>query len=75
MEQVYVTPEYKKLTEHTEFLDSTSDSLRLGFRNVRFKNLFRFPFEWDRGSTVVKVLCYTSEGPLFDPNWRQWIFY
>ena len=27
-----------------------------------------------RGSTVVKVLCYKSEGRLFDPSWCQWIF-
>ena len=30
---------------------------------------------WDRGSTVVKVLCYKSEGRWFDPSWCQWIFY
>jgi len=29
----------------------------------------------DRGSTVVKVLCYKSEGGWFDPSWCQWIFY
>ena len=29
----------------------------------------------DRGSTVVKVLCYKSEGRCFDPSWCQWIFY
>jgi len=23
----------------------------------------------DRGSTVVKVLCYTYEGRWFDPSW------
>jgi len=27
-----------------------------------------------RGSTVVKVLCYKSEGRWFDPNWCHWIF-
>jgi len=26
----------------------------------------------DRGSTVVKVLCYKSEGYLFDPSWCGW---
>jgi len=26
-------------------------------------------------STVVKVLCYKSEGRWFDPSWCQWIFY
>jgi len=29
----------------------------------------------DRGSTVVKVLCYKSEGRWFDPIWCQWIFH
>ena len=29
----------------------------------------------DRGSTVVKVLCYKSEGRWFDPSWCQWIFH
>jgi len=28
----------------------------------------------DRGSTVVKVLCYKSEGRWFDPIWCQWNF-
>jgi len=30
---------------------------------------------WDRGSTVVKVLCYNSEGRWFDPSWCRWIFH
>ena len=29
----------------------------------------------DRGSKVVKVLCYKSDGRWFDPNWCQWIFH
>ena len=29
----------------------------------------------DRGSTVVKVLCYKSEGRWFDPSLCQWIFH
>ena len=29
----------------------------------------------DRGSTVVKVLCYKSKGRWFDPSWCQWIFH
>jgi len=28
----------------------------------------------DRGSTVVKVLRYKSEGLWFDPSWRHWNF-
>jgi len=36
-----------------------------------------FPCTWrgPRGSTVVKVLCYKSEGRWFDPSWCQWIFH
>ena len=30
---------------------------------------------WDRGSTVVKVLRYKSEGRWFDPSWCHWIFH
>ena len=26
----------------------------------------------DRGSTVVKVLCYKSKGRRFDPSWCHW---
>ena len=29
----------------------------------------------DRGSTVVKVLCYKSEGLWFDPSLCEWIFH
>jgi len=29
----------------------------------------------DRSSTVVKVLCYKSEGRWLDPSWCQWIFH
>jgi len=29
----------------------------------------------DRGSTVVKVLCYKLEGRWFDPSWCHWIFH
>jgi len=27
-----------------------------------------------RGGTVVKVLCYKSEGRCFDPSWCHWKF-
>ena len=29
----------------------------------------------DRGSTVVKALCYKLVGRWFDPSWCQWIFH
>jgi len=28
----------------------------------------------DRGSSVVEVLCYKSEGRWFDPSWCHWNF-
>ena len=31
-------------------------------------------FQPARGSTVVKVLCYKSEGRWFDPSWCHWNF-
>ena len=31
--------------------------------------------EGDRGGTVVKALCYKSEGRWFDPRWCHWIFH
>jgi len=33
---------------------------------------FAVPSPSYRGSTVVKVLCYKSEGRLFDPSWCHW---
>ena len=37
-----------------------------------FKNFMAYI---NRGSTVVKVLCYKSEGRWFEPSWCQWIFH
>ena len=48
--------------------------LIVAFRN--FAILFREPpFSIkDSGRTVVKALCYKSEGCWFDPSWCHWIF-
>jgi len=40
--------------------------LRIGGRSLFVPVLWRVA---DRGSTVVKVLCYKSEGRWFDPSW------
>ena len=32
-------------------------------------NIGYYKYSGDRGSSVVKVLCYKSEGRLFDPSW------
>jgi len=34
-----------------------------------------YVFVGDRGSTVVKVLCYKSVGRWFGPSWFHWIFH
>jgi len=41
-----------------------------------YKAFFNIPLKFlgDRGSTVVKVLCYKSEGRWFDRSWCQLIF-
>ena len=31
-------------------------------------------YSGDRGSTVVKALCYKSEGRWLDPSWCHWNF-
>jgi len=38
-------------------------------------DLHSIPHITDRSSTVVKVLCYKSEGRWFDPSWCPWIFH
>ena len=42
------------------------------FRSNSFITLL--PCNWYRGDTVVKVLCYKSEGRWFDSIWCHWNF-
>ena len=39
-----------------------------------FKSIIYLLLCGDRGGTVVKVLCYKSEGRWFDPSWCHWNF-
>ena len=48
---------------------------RRRLRNEELNDLYSSPNIVHRGSTVVKVLCYKSEGRWFDPSWCQWIFH
>ena len=61
----------------TSFFLSTSGFLchyhSTVFTSINFVPLMRT--FGDRGCTVVKVLCYKSEGRWFDPSWCQWIFH
>jgi hypothetical protein len=43
----------------------------LGKCLVTYRNVY---FLGERGGTVVKVLCYKSEGCWFDPRWCHWNF-
>ena len=49
-------------------------SLNINIFIVR-KYYYLYKFAGDCGSTVVKVLCYKSEGRWFDPSLCQWIFH
>jgi len=48
---------------------------RAGHLSLSSFGLFTYLEGRDRGSTVVKVLCYKSVGRWFDPSWCQWIFH
>jgi hypothetical protein len=63
--------------------DSSTCRLHFVYPNATFLTLRVFSFGivtslWsetgDRGGTVVKVLCYKSEGRWFDTRWCQWNF-
>jgi len=64
---------YKQLSTQVRYLLSAV----LLWLEYRLRNKFYYVRygPGDRGSTVVKVLCYKSEGRWFDPRWCQWIFH
>jgi len=50
-------------------------SILIGFEVNKHKYIKQaYIKEGDRGSTVVKVLCYKSEGRWLDPSWCHWNF-
>ena len=49
-----------------KFVDNTE-------ADITFNNGL-FVICWDRGGTVVKVLCYKSEGRWLDSRWCHWNF-
>ena len=58
----------------------TSSAISISHLRVRLPSIL-FPLSFpsirvgDRGSTVVKVLCYKSESRWLGPSWCQWIFH
>ena len=71
-----------KLTTHLHLMLSLRMSGAVVYRHfpIRLRGVQRDSFAFimdkcgDRGSSVVKVLCYKSEGRWFDPSWCHWDF-
>jgi len=57
--------------------NTTKPSINYSSTNVTFREcweaiyiyIYIYIYREDRGGTVVKVLCYKSEGSWFDPSW------
>jgi len=62
-------------TAHSTLLDD-GDHIETCCSYFNFNENFNTPLKTmgDRGSTVVKVLCYKSEGRWFDSRWCPWNF-
>jgi len=43
-------------------------------RMCHIRIIYSTLYSGDSGSTVLKVLCYNSDGRWFDPSWCQWNF-
>ena len=67
-----------RLNVETKTKRTLHSSRRLSFNELtNAKNLVLHSSNFasgDRGSAVVKVLCYKSEGHWFDPSWCHWNF-
>jgi len=46
--------------------------LKFDSTTFQAKNILPLLLRVDRGSTVVNVPCYKSEGRWFDPSWCHW---
>jgi len=54
-------------------ITSTYISIKIYF--TRSISMLHTILSGGRVSTVVKVLCYKSDGRWLDPSWCQWIFH
>ena len=85
LQRVYCTVQYFKPQMSQDKCSPLSSSksgktpLTMGARRSSFLEMdFALPFFsffGDRGSAVVKVLCYKSEDRCFDPSWCHWNFW
>jgi len=75
----YITTTVIKIQNHGLYFD-ISNFVVCMFRRSEYELSFQMVSEvilcaaGDRGGTVVKVLCYKSEGRWFDPSWCHWNF-
>ena len=73
-------PDTRVTAKHSAVIkfDNTVHSIAVYVRPCTFFKFLYFLFllslHGDRGSTVVKVLCYKSEGRWFDSRWCHWKF-
>jgi len=63
---VYFTINLPSSLRHTNVSHSNINCIFICLRPV--------PYEGNHCGTVVKVLCYKSEGRWFDPSWCHWNF-
>ena len=68
---IYYLPAYKKCLSYRLLLNY---SIIFSFHCAREICFPSLRLVEDRGGTVVKVLCYKSEGRWFDPRWCHWNF-
>jgi len=64
---------HKQSIPHPVSLSSYKPVCNAALETALFNYLIHILPNEDRGSTVVKVLCYKSESRWFDPSWCQWI--
>ena len=73
-------PIHPPLLTHMRHMPSPSHSSRfyhphnIGWNTVLQNHKYTNEHDNDHGSTVVKAMCYKSEGHWFDPRWCHWNF-
>ena len=59
-------------TQHQYIVNNTQLRLRVSVLLKHIQANIYYMKVGDRGSSVVKVLCYKSDGRWFDPSWCHW---
>jgi len=67
-------PHRDSISDHQPVVSRYTDWATLPINLLVHKSNY-WHLNGDRGCTVVKVLCYKSEGRWFELSWCQWIFH